>query len=71
MYIHNECSFPLNTVRQRGNQKTRPKVALTKQKGVALTIYLYIYAVQYIEATDPLSLVQTFCLAKKVVQKTA
>ena len=47
------------------NKKTRPKVVLTKQKGVALTIYLYIYAVQYIEATDPLSLVQTFCLAKK------
>ena len=38
---------------------------MTKQKGVALTIYLYIYAVQYIEATDPSSLVQTFCLAKK------
>ena len=34
MYPHNECSFPLNTVQQRGKQKNTSQSSSDKQKAL-------------------------------------
>ena len=65
MYIHNECSFPLNTVRQRGKQKNTSQSSYDKTKRRCSNyISIYIRCTIY-RGNRPFEFSSNFCLAKK------